>query len=407
MKLVINAASAKMGGALRYISSLLEYLPGAFADSEIVVLLPPETAAKLENVSPNVRLAPVAISHASWWRRLWWDWVTLRRLVRKEKADALFAIGNFGLWHCPARQVLLVNNALYFSEAYWRLCVSKHPLRRRIELRLRRWLAINSARNADVVMLPSEAMLCELGRFVKVGNGQALVNPYGTAETCDTPPRRSAAKSHEPVRLLFVSLYAEHKNLATLLRAMPILNASASCVFELTTLANPAWENIGWSRTWQGDLELARRPDVSKHVRLAGPLNHAETLRLYGQADVVVFPSFVESFGFPMVEAMAHGLPIVAADTPINREICQDAAVYFAPFDEADLARKILDVHRDADLRASMASAGPRRVAGHFRWEAHVQRLAEAISGEESGERAWKGRAARRVEWELRSPSSF
>lgn len=396
MKLVINAASAKMGGALRYITSLLEYLPTAFADSEIVVLLPPGTAARLPRVSPNVILVPVAISHATWWRRLWWDWVTLRRFLRREKADALFAVGNFGVWHCPVRQVLLVNNALYFSEAYWRVCASKHPLWRRIELRLRRWLAVNSIRNADVVMVPSEAMLHDLRRFVEVGERRTLVNAYGAVETGDTPPprRHPAIRQDAPVRLLYVSLYAEHKNLATLLRAMPILNANGGYGFELTTLANPASESLGWSRTWQRDLELARRPDVRDHVRLVGPLKQKETLELYRQADLAVFPSFVESFGFPMVEAMAHGLPIVAADTPINREICQDAAVYFEPFSETDLARKVLDVHGDANLRAHMAKAGRSRVTHCFRWEDHIQRLIEAVRGEESGERAWSNRSA-------------
>ena len=379
MKIVISAASAKMGGALQYVGSVLRRLPSVAADSQLLVFLPPETARKMKSVAPqSVRLLPVSISHAAWWKRLWWDQVTLRRFLRKERVDVLFATGNFGMWRCPVRQILLVNNALYFSALYQRLFVGKQSLPRRIALRLRRRLAIRSVRNADVIMTPSRAMLQDLRRFVDVAPEQALVNPYGADPTgrASAPPSRTQDRAS--VRLLYVSLYAEHKNLVTLLKAIPLLNASGGPSFTLTTLANPAWEGARWTRTCQADLKLARQRGIREFVQLVGPLDHAETLALYHQADILVFPSLIESFGFPMVEGMAHGLPIVAADTRINHEICEDAALYFDSLDEADLARRVLQLHRDRELWAKLACAGQRRATQRFRWEDHVQRLVRA-----------------------------
>jgi glycosyltransferase involved in cell wall biosynthesis len=375
MKMAINAASAKMGGALQYITSLVRYLPSLAPDLEVLVFLPPETADKFRNVrAPNLRLFPVSVSHGSWWRRLWWDQVTFRRFICREKVNVLFAIGNFGSWRCGAYQILLVNNALYFSELYERIFASKHSLWSRVALRLRRLLAIQSVRNADVIFTPSVAMLEDLRRFTEVNPGRVVVNPYGVEQA-----QVALRETREPsaVRLLYVSLYAEHKNLSTLLKAIPLLNGGGSERFEITTLANPSWEGAHWTRTAQLDLNLIRRRDIRDHLNLAGPLSHDETLSLYYRADILVFPSLIESFGFPMVEAMAHGLPIVAADTLINREICQDAALYFAPLDEVDLARQVVRVCRDRDLKSSLATAGLAR-ARRYRWEDHVCRLIQA-----------------------------
>ena len=69
----------------------------------------------------------------------------------------------------------------------------------------------------------------------------------------------------------------------------------------------------------------------------AGQLDHAECLAEYEKADALVFPSFLESYGLPLVEAMVMGLPIVAADLPYARVLCGDEAIYFDPDSPAAL----------------------------------------------------------------------
>jgi glycosyltransferase involved in cell wall biosynthesis len=171
---------------------------------------------------------------------------------------------------------------------------------------------------------------------------------------------------------LFTSLYAEHKNLRTLFRALVRLNDYGHNSFLITT-ADPSWEQIhnpirAFDRVLAG--ELARRGLLD----LTGVLAVAELDRLYGRADIFVYPSMIESFGHPLLEAMASGLPVVAADVPVNRELCGDAALYFSPFDDADCAHKIGLVINDAELRRRLAEEGLRRVE-KFSWSSHVQVL--------------------------------
>jgi glycosyltransferase involved in cell wall biosynthesis len=78
-----------------------------------------------------------------------------------------------------------------------------------------------------------------------------------------------------------------------------------------------------------------------------------------------------------MAEAMSAGIPIVAADTPINREICAEAALYFTPFSHEELGQRIRALAADGELRARLIATGRARVESKFRWDAHSERLIE------------------------------
>jgi len=382
VKIVVNAVSAKVGGAVSYITGLLCHLSSVEGDFQFLVFLLPETAAKLEGLGPKIQVRPTEVGHAGMLKRLWWDQVILRRIVQKEKADVLFSSANFGMFRCPVRQILLVRNALYFSKIYRDTFLPKHSLKAQIAFRMRRWLILRSARSADVVMTPTQAMLDELRRFVDVR--KAVVNPYGVAMSQPIEEAKrgvskplEVARNHA-VRLLYVSMYYEYKNLRTLLRALFLINKKDAAKFNLKTTTSPSWTGAGWTLTHQQDLRLARQAGIAEHLDFVGPLSREETESLYRASDIFVFPSLSESFGFPMAEAMSHGLPIVAADTPVNREVCGDAAVYFHPLSAEDLAERLLQLAIDRDLWKRLSVKGYQEARSRFCWNAHAQRILEA-----------------------------
>lgn len=102
-------------------------------------------------------------------------------------------------------------------------------------------------------------------------------------------------------------------------------------------------------------------------------LDAAAVSALYDSLDLFVFPSLVESFGFPLVEAMAKGLPIVAADTASNREIAAEAGLFFPPADADALAQIIAALIDDASLREAQSAAALRR-AREFSWQRAAER---------------------------------
>ena len=424
---------------MSYLGNLLHHLPPPESGYQFFVFLPDETAKVLWDVPGSIKLRALPSKGAGGWRRLWWEQITLRRFLRREKVDLLFSSANFAMLRCPIKQVLLVRNALYFSKMYRQMFLGQHGWRYRLAFALRRWMIVRSARSADVLMTPTQAMLDDVAQLAKVDGGEkALVNYYGAGRQVgvgapslsrSSPPRLSqtsppwgrgwtaagasssrggpgdgvhpnppvvnnnaepdtavpaAAAEPAAIRLIYVSLYSEHKNLSTLLKAMPLLNRNGTGKYLLTTTVDPAWEGAAWTVTHQADLALARQPDVAPWVEFLGPLGERETQDLYRQGNLFVFPSLCESFGHPMVEAMVHGLPIVASDTSVNREMCGGAAVYFSPLDPRDLAEKVDLLGRDRAMREKLGAEGRRRAAVRFRWHDHVERLLQNFGNDAS-----------------------
>jgi glycosyltransferase involved in cell wall biosynthesis len=373
MRVLLNAVAAKMGGAANYIRTLARELADA-DQHEFLFLVPGSQAAAIREIAPHIRVIASDIAEQPFPRRLWFDQLELPGILRRERIDVLFSTGNFATFGCPCRQLLLVRNSLYFSSLYRSKILPHKSWKIRAGEALRRWLVCRSAMASDVVLTPSQAMLDELRTAVHLRG--ALVNPYGVARQRFRSMEKAFAEDGR-VSLLFTSLYSEHKNVGTLFRAVLELAASGQKC-RLITTADPDWEKIDNSIR-ESDRKLAYGLKGRALVEFTGVLTGSALDQLYARADIFVYPSVVESFGHPLLEAMAAGLPIVAADVPINRELCGDSAAYFSAFDPDDCARAVDKVIRDPQFRHLLAQNGIRR-AKEFRWSEHVNRLVEAFA---------------------------
>ena len=116
-------------------------------------------------------------------------------------------------------------------------------------------------------------------------------------------------------------------------------------------------------------------------VRFLGYVGPAELNTLYETCHIFVFPSTVETFGNPLLEAMSFGMPIACSDTAAMPEVIGDAGLTFNPRDTEDIARKIETLLSDEALRAALgeeASAGRWIFAGTYRRE-NCQVLRSAV----------------------------
>ena len=107
-----------------------------------------------------------------------------------------------------------------------------------------------------------------------------------------------------------------------------------------------------------------------------GAIPYRQLHRLYAHADVYVTPAYTETFAHPLVEAMASGLPVIASDLPVHREICGEAAAYFPRFSEEALADTVCSSRVSSDISKRMAAAGIEQ-ARHFSWKTHVEKMLE------------------------------
>lgn len=379
MKILINAVAAKSGGAATYLYNLVQGLAGS--GHQYILYVPSSTVKILGRISSgNIKVISTDIGFKSAWKRFFWDQITLRRIAKKENIDILLSSSDFGMLFPPCPQILMIRNSLFFSNLYLEKFLPVKSKTFQLEFFLRRWLVVLCGKQADIVMVASKNMLSDIQKFLPRQNGKVVVNYFGVSEEkFDNPHKLIDPSQARTFRILYVSEYSDYKNLTTLLKALMLLRDQDKNNFCLTTTADPSQFPKVEITTRKIDQSLISDPRIAPYVKTADSVPYQEVQKLYQENDVFIFPSLVESFGHPLVEAMASGLAIVASDIPICREICGEAAVYFDPLNPDDLAEKILVLRNDPSLRQKLGMEGRRRAETQFDWKSHVSRLMEIM----------------------------
>lgn len=124
--------------------------------------------------------------------------------------------------------------------------------------------------------------------------------------------------------------------------------------------------------------QLADDLGISPRVRFLGYVTDGQLAYLYTKAAALVFPSFVEGFGMPVIEAMDRGLPVITSQTGPLAEVAGDAALLVDPYNPGDIARAMHIFSRDEALREEYIARGRARAA-QFSWEKNGREFTELI----------------------------
>ena len=100
---------------------------------------------------------------------------------------------------------------------------------------------------------------------------------------------------------------------------------------------------------------------------------------LLQKCDLMLYPSLCESFGFSMVEALAFRLPIVAADTPVNREMCGEGALYYPPLDPAAAAEAVKRALEPEMRRCLIEGGADRFAAFDWSWRRYAREFVDIV----------------------------
>ena len=377
MHLFINALAASAGGGLTYIRNVIPHLSST-TDIRATVALSPSLRQEFASPS-NIEFLESEIPPA---KRFWFEQSKLPDLIRRCAADVLLSTGNFALRSSPVPQVLLSRNSVYTSADFYRDLVARGEYRAWLDTHFRAMLAKRSIFWADCTVAPSAAFAAELqewtGKTVR-----AIHHGFDRdAFFCDSGPLSSQVEEQLQrvgggLRLLFVSHYNYYRNFETLIRALPRLRQlfPGRPVTLLLTCKLSHGTNPGEYRP-AAAAELIRELGVDEMVVELGSIPYRQLHLLYGRADVYITPAYTETFAHPLVEAMASGLPVVASDLGVHREICGDAAAYFPRFSAKALAETVAHVTSSPETLRRMSSVGLQR-SRQFSWKTHVETVIE------------------------------
>jgi glycosyltransferase involved in cell wall biosynthesis len=342
------------GGIGRYVRALTDHLPAvAAADRGAVTwIVGRHPAGRLAAAG----LVPAVTARLAWpGRAATRSWVTLRR--PRLPAEVL---ADLDMVHATSAAVPPTGGRPLVATVHdvaFRHYPDTYPAAgRRYHDRAARIVAGEAAR----VIAVSQATADDLTELYGVEPARISVVPLG-AEPPGAADQPAAARllADLGVRgpfLLAVGTLEPRKNLPRLLAAFGEVTDELPDHF--LVVAGP----VGWGPTLRPTWDSVR-------VKLAGPVDDPVLQALYRSADGLAYPSLYEGFGLPVVEAMAHGLPVLTSDRSSLPEVAGDAAVLVDPLDRGAIAKGLVRLVTDTALRRRLADAGPRRAA-RFTWPA-------------------------------------
>jgi glycosyltransferase involved in cell wall biosynthesis len=371
----VNFLAASAGGGPTYVRNLVPQF-GARSDLRVTVAL--SRSLRLEIASAtNIEFVEMEIPTS---RRFWYEQRMLPELIRQSGANVLLSAGNFALRRSPVPQILLSRNSLYLSQDFYRDLRSRREYRMWINTRAQAVLAKKSIHWASATVAPTAAFAEELQkwtgtRVIAIHHG--FDKEIFARDHSDLPQQVQAQIDdlRGCLKILFVSHYNYYRNFETLIRALPTLRArlKGRPARLLLTCRLSAGMNPGLYRP-DGAARLMKELNVSDMVVELGAIPYQQLHRIYANADIYVTPAYAETFAHPLVEAMASGVPVVASDIPVHREICGDAALYFERFSPEALADGIVQVATKSKRHETMVAKGRAR-AEHFSWKVHAEQI--------------------------------
>lgn len=331
-------------------------------DEEFHLLVSPKSRPLHEGYGPNVRF-------------MMFPWSNERRQLRtlSEHLYTPFRLPRAGIDVFNTLMAPLVNPSwslvVHFKTLHAYSAAAAIPPSVRL---YRRMSYPRTARLADAIIINSESLRQEVQRYLDVDPAKLHLIPEAVDHDLFRPGDRDDAWSMVSAKygitapfVLFVSSLWQYKNCGGLLRAFAAAKAE---------LGGRQLVIVGAGRDVEYVTELRALADelgIADDIVWVGGVPLEETVHFYRAADVFVYPSFNETFGLPLLEAMACACPVVTSNTSAMPETAGDAALLADPKDPESIAGAIVEACGADGER--LRTLGPARAA-EFSWAATAER---------------------------------
>jgi glycosyltransferase involved in cell wall biosynthesis len=283
------------------------------------------------------------------------DQLILPRAAKRAGVDVVHSLASTGPSLGSFRRVVTVHDLNYL------IVPSAHFGLRALGMRILVPLAVRASHR---VIVPSESTRRDLvGRLgTPARKIDVVAEGVGQVSSHAAEPTPDAVSDQRPL-VLSVSAKRPHKNLRVLIGALARIPSERRPLLVLP----------GYPTPHEAELrDHARALGLENDVRFLGWVTATELKDLYASAACFVFPSLYEGFGLPVLEAMAHGVPVATSARASLGEVAGDAALLFDPEDEASIAAAVERILGDREFSGRLRAAGLARAA-RFSWEAAAE----------------------------------
>lgn len=310
MRIVVNDIAASTGGAMTVLRDFYNCVCNHDHENQWIFLL----GEKYFEETENVKIQTLPQVKGSRLRKLWFDFVSGKEYIRQLEPDVVFSLQNIITFGLKVPQVVYIHQSIpfqsmkrfsFFRSSERSLAVIQHLIGRIIKY---------SAQKSDLVIVQTQWMkeaVCRQCRLPehKVRTSLPRVKPVKQNEQ---------RLSFDKTAFFYPATGAVYKNNECLRRASELLCEKG--ITHKVTMTLPPEKSSGC-------------------IICTGRLPYEQVTAHYQQA-TLVFPSYIETFGYPLAEARMTGTIVLAADTPFSREVLDgyENAYFFDPFQPEQLA---------------------------------------------------------------------
>jgi len=347
MILLIDGSNSISGGAIVYLSNLLRYLAPQKYEIEKIILYGYGKLLSYIEDKPWIKKIYESALDKGVLSRLRWLWFEFPKLVQNSDL-VFFPAANYTKLSIPyisaCRNILPFIN---FKELYGLSYLTLVNEYRRIS-------QSKCFENSKGVIFLSEYAKNTVLKRLKASPRFIQIIPHGVSKRFSTPPKVqkqiSEYTKEKPFRFLYVSGIAAYKYQWNVVKAFSILRNKK--YFVTVDFIGPIYTKLAY-RKFIGTI---KKYDPSESfTNYLGFIPHNEIHKYYKNYDAFIFASIYETFGIPLIEAMASGLPVTSSDFELTHEILGDDAVYFDPKNPESIVEAVIKLIEDKELRERIA----------------------------------------------------
>jgi glycosyltransferase involved in cell wall biosynthesis len=370
MRIGLNAQILTDGrtGVTRFAKNVIQLLPEIGAAHEFVVFGNP-LDVKLNQ--KNVILVPTSNLINSSAKRIVWEQTVLPRLIRKYKIDLMYYPDHTSpVLKIKTKTIITVHDVSTFAV----------PETVGIARRLYKQAVIKrSVRLCDAIITGSEATKNEMVKYLRRSKNKIKVVPYGIEDSfkqiLDNAVLSSIKAKYNLTTpfILHVGTIEARKNIVRIVRAFAKGRKSSQWKHNLVLVGTPGY---GFDKI----KEVIAEEKVEDSVIITGHIDNNDLSGIYSLADALIYPSLYEGFGFPPLEAMKCGCPVVASYATSLPEVIGDAGVFVDPNNEENIFGALDRVITDKKLHNKLVQQGKERVR-QFTWTKTVEGILNVMTG--------------------------
>ena len=304
----------------------------------------------------------------------YWEQVALPRAARKAGCNILHCTSNTAPVSTDIPLVVTLHDIIYMESSYLKIMEGSGSLYQKFGNAYRRMIVPQIVKKSRKIITVSHFEKNRIGDFFGMAGDPRLTAVYNGVSEHFKPVsdqvelQRVKEKYHLPDRyFFFLGNTDPKKNTRGTLKAYSEFLKQTGSDIRLVMLD---YDRVELEKL----LAEINDPALIERIVLTGYVVNTDLPSIYGQCEVFLYPSLRESFGIPMLEAMACGVPVITSNTSSMPEVAGDAALIINPFKPEEITDALISLTSDNALKKQFITKGFAQAA-MFSWKAMAENV--------------------------------